>query len=148
MSAEANLARNSTADDLHAFILRVYAEFDRRRADALNEFVAENVQAHFPAMPQTLDKDGFKQAAMLFYTAFPDGHHAFDEVVVEGHTVVTRGVWQGTHGGDFLGIAPTGKPVTIGVLHLDRVIDGQIVEHWGQADIMALLLQIGVNPLA
>ena len=68
---------------------------------------------------------------MVYYTAFPDGRHVFDEIVVEGNTVVTRGTWQGTHGGALFGIAPTGNAVSINVMHLDRFTNGQLVEHWG-----------------
>jgi len=49
--------------------------------------------------------------------------------------------------GELFGIPPTGKQVTFSVVHVDRVVDGKVVEHWGQGDTMSLMQQLGVLPL-
>ncbi|NEQ19578.1 MAG: ester cyclase [Microcoleus sp. SIO2G3] len=78
--------------------------------------------------------------------AFPDGCHTFEDVIAEGDKVVTRGAFSGTHQGEIMGILPTGKQVKFSVIHIDRVMDGKVVEHWGQGDTMALMQQLGVVP--
>jgi predicted ester cyclase len=78
--------------------------------------------------------------------AFPDGRHTFEDVIAEGDKVVTRGMFSGTHQGEIMGILPTGKQVAFSVIHIDRVIDGKVVEHWGQGDTMGLMQQLGVVP--
>jgi predicted ester cyclase len=67
-------------------------------------------------------------------------------MLVDGDKVVTRKTFRGTHGGDFLGIPATGKPVSVGVIDVVRYENGQIVEHWNQVDMFGLMQQMGVIP--
>lgn len=68
-----------------------------------------------------------------------------NEVIAEGDKVVTSGIFSGTHRGEWMGIPPTGKQVTFSVIHIDRVVNGKIVEHWGQGDTLAMMRQLGVG---
>ncbi|MEO0836111.1 MAG: ester cyclase [Cyanobacteria bacterium J06642_3] len=58
--------------------------------------------------------------------------------------LVTRGIFTGTHQGALMGIPATGKQVTFSVIHIDRVENGKIVEHWGQGDVQELMRQLGI----
>jgi predicted ester cyclase len=60
--------------------------------------------------------------------------------------VVTRWTSRGTHQGEFEGIAPTGKQVTVAEVAIFRITEGKIAEQWGFPDVMALLRQVGVKP--
>ena len=51
------------------------------------------------------------------------------------------------HLGEWLGIKPTGKRIQLRGINLDRVQAGRIVEHWGEADTIGMLMQMGLNPL-
>ncbi len=86
--------------------------------------------------------DEFMQYAMSIFTAFPDGYHLLDEVIAEGDKVMTRGIFCGTHQGELMGIPPTGKQVVFSVVHIDRVLDGKVVDHWGQADVFGMMQQL------
>ena len=81
---------------------------------------------------------------MAFYLAFTNGQHTFDEVIVESNKVVTCGTLTATHVGDFQGLPSTGKPIKLSIMHIDRVEDGKIVEHWGQGDALGLMQQLGI----
>jgi predicted ester cyclase len=52
----------------------------------------------------------------------------------------------GTHTGELLGIPPTGKPVDVTGIWIDRVQGGKIVEEWGVSDQLGMLQQVGVVP--
>ena len=52
----------------------------------------------------------------------------------------------GTHEGEFMGIAPTGKLVMAMGIDIARVVDDEILDYWGEFDVMGLLRQLGVNP--
>jgi predicted ester cyclase len=54
--------------------------------------------------------------------------------------------WTGTQKGEFMGIPPTGKSISINVIDIIRIADGQAVEHWGVMDQMAMMQQLGVIP--
>jgi predicted ester cyclase len=66
-----------------------------------------------------------------------------EQQVAEGEWVVTRVTMRGTHQGEWLGIKPTGKPVSITAVNIDRVVNGRIVEHGGAANLLGPLLEIG-----
>lgn len=63
--------------------------------------------------------------------AFPDLRVEIHEQIAEGDKVVTRKTIHGTHRGELLGIPPTNKPISIDVIDIVRLENGQYVEHWG-----------------
>jgi predicted ester cyclase len=90
--------------------------------------------------------EGLKGLLRMWRTAFPDGVQIVDDIFAEGDTVGVRLTWEGTHLGEFMGIPPSGKRVTVGTLGIDRVVDGKVVEGWGELDMLGLLRTIGGLP--
>lgn len=70
---------------------------------------------------------------------------AIHDQVAEGDKVTTRKTITGVHSGEFMGIAPTGRSVTIDVIDIVRVEDGRYVEHWGVNTLPAVLVQLRAN---
>lgn len=127
-----------------AIVLQFYKAFDDRKMEQALELLAPSFVAHMAGMPEPLDSESFKQFGMAFYFAFANGQHIFDEVVVSEDRVVTCGTFTATHRGEFQGLPPTGKQISLSVMHIDRVEDGKIVEHWGQGDALGLMQQLGI----
>jgi len=100
--------------------------------------------------PATVDKymtdEVLKEHIVMFETAFPGYQLNAKAMVAEGDQVAVRIEFTGTHDGDLMGIAPTGKPVTIDIAMIYRIENGKIVEHWMLADQLTMLQQIGVIP--
>jgi predicted ester cyclase len=65
-------------------------------------------------------------------TAFPDKHTAIEQIVAEADLVVTRSVTTATHRGDYMGLAPTGKVVTLHEILINRIAGDRIAESWEQ----------------
>jgi predicted ester cyclase len=65
-----------------------------------------------------------------------------DEVLTAGDRVITRVTLTGTHVGDFMGVAPTGRPVTWTTTEVWRVAGGRLVERWAQDDLLGLRDQL------
>lgn len=82
----------------------------------------------------------------VFYAAFPDGKHTIDETFEDGDRVFLRGSFSGTHTGDFMGMPPTGKTITVTFMNLDQFADGKLVEHRAQFDMFGLMQQLGAIP--
>jgi predicted ester cyclase len=76
--------------------------------------------------------------------AFPDLRMAEADSLREGEKVAFRWILSGTHEGEFMGVAPTGRRVEAMGMDIVRLADGEIVEHWGEFDAMGLLRQMGV----
>ncbi len=136
-STEANLATNR----------RFYEEvINQKRLAVVDEVAGANYVSHSfpPGLPP--GREGLKAFISAFHTAFPDGHLSVDHMIDSGDTVATRLTFRGTHTGDFMGIPPTGKKVTVPALDMARYADGKLVEHWGGPDQMSLMQQLGVIP--
>ncbi|NDJ23403.1 ester cyclase [Nostoc sp. B(2019)] len=127
-----------------AIVLQFYKAFDNRNIDQALTLLAPNFVAHMAGIPDPLDGDGFKQFGMAFYLAFTNGQHTFKELIIEGDKVVTYGTFTATHLGEFQGLPPTGKQIKLSIMHIDRIENGKIVEHWGQGDALGLMQQLGI----
>ena len=79
---------------------------------------------------------------------FPDFQVQIADQIAEGDRVVTRVTARGTHTGVWQRIEPTGSDIQLHGINIDRVEAGLIVEHWGEADTVGMLYQMGVDPFA
>ncbi len=102
-----------------------------------------------PALQDTYIADSdqeLKDHIVFFETSFPRYALPIDNLIAEGDKVVAHLRFTGTHKGDLLGIAPTGKEVDVPFIITYRLAGGKIAEHWMSFDRMALMEQIGVVP--
>ncbi|MEK7324778.1 MAG: ester cyclase [Chloroflexota bacterium] len=97
-----------------------------------------------PGMPPT--RETAKQFVTMLRAAFPDSHYHVDDVIAEGDRVVQRVTCHGTMKGEFLGMPATGKSATWTEMHIVRVANGKIVEHWANVDQLGMLQQLGLAP--
>ena len=81
-----------------------------------------------------------------FYTAFPDWREEIVELVAEGNTVAGRFKCSGTHRGEFLGEAPTGKRMEVDEVFFLRVEEGKFVAFWALEDSLGRMRQLGLLP--
>ncbi len=106
------------------------------------------------AVPEAQGRDGFVRIQTKLRTAFPDLAYALEDMIVDGDRAVLRLTVSGTQDGPLtfsrLPLAPTGKQVRFEQIHIVRVADGKIVEHWAGMDSLAMFRQLGlqVTPVA
>jgi len=126
-------------------IRRYFEEIDvKRDMSVLDEFLAPDVVDHSPSPGFTPDFEGMRQSFAHFLSATPDGYHDVEDMIAEGDKVVTRVYAYGTQTGELFGIPPTGKLMTSTGIAIHRIVDGKIVEHWGEVDTLGVLRQLGV----
>ena len=125
-------------------VLQFYQAFDRQDIELGRKLMSANIIARGLDTNPLKGYDAVMQYGAMMFAAFPDGRHILDEVIAEGDRVVTRGIFTGTHQGELMGIPPTGKQVNFSVIHIDRLENGKIIEHWGQGDVKALMQQVGI----
>jgi steroid delta-isomerase-like uncharacterized protein len=109
---------------------------------AIGSFIAPNIHDHNSGS-QPLGREVYSQHILAVRTTYPDFQVTVDDLIAEADKVVSRVTAHGTHLGRWWGVAPTGKQVTMTGINIDRIVDGKIVEHWGEADTVSALLQIG-----
>ena len=81
-----------------------------------------------------------------FRTAFPDWQEEIVQLVAEGDAVAGRFRCSGTHRGEFLGEAPTGKRMDVEEVFFLRVEEGKFVDFWGLEDSLNRMRQLGLLP--
>ena len=112
---------------------------------AVEELVARDATLH--GVPGTGDAWVNLRAAIERTSAgLADVEMVVQDLIAEGDLVAARITSSATQVGPFMGLPPTGRRYTIGELHLFRLRDDRIVEHWHQLDAMGLMRQLGVAP--
>jgi steroid delta-isomerase-like uncharacterized protein len=137
----------STHEAAIAVVRRNTEEVQGRGDFALFEqlFAADYVD-RTPQPGFAANRDGTKALYRALRTAFPDFHAVIHFQFSDGDRVATFKTYHGTHEGPFMGRLPTGRAIEFETVDVMRVRDGQIVEHWGVGDLLALLQQLGVVP--
>ena len=132
-----------TLSDNKAIVLRSEAElWSKGNLAVADELYSPDFVCHFVVGPEWRGLEGIKGEVKRHRTSFPDWHERVDDIVAEGDRVVIRFTSTGTHQGEFAGIAPTGRKVSIQEVAIFRVVGGKIVEQWGMPDIHGLMEQL------
>jgi len=133
-----------TSEENKALIRRFVAAADRLDFEEAERCLSPDVGVHMPGMPQPLDFATFFGFGQAWHSAFPDEQTTFEDQIAEGDKVVSRMTSRATHAGEFQGIEPTGKRITVTGIWIDRVAAGKIAERWGQVDMLGVMQQLGV----
>ena len=91
-------------------------------------------------------REGPKALFTMLRSAFPDLKATIEHLIAEGDKVVLHMTWTGTQKGEFMGVPPTGKRISIDVIDIIRIAGGKYVEHWGVMNSMAMMQQLGAMP--
>jgi steroid delta-isomerase-like uncharacterized protein len=132
-----------STEENKAIVRRTWEDlFNKGILATADELISANFINH--AAPGSLPgPSSFKQLVTMYRAAFPDVQFSIEDLLGDGDKVVIRNVFGGTHQGSFMGIPATGKRVSQAQIHIVRVVDGQIAEHWAVRDDLSLMRQLG-----
>jgi predicted ester cyclase len=138
---------------------------ERGALDEAMEFWATDATNHASGRAGQRQPRGRETIGMVFRmlrTAFPDRRYQIDDIIAEGDQVVCRMTVSGTFGGtparppmsmppEWVGVEGTelvpasgiGKPYSVKHIHIFRITNGLITDHWAARDDVGLLLQLG-----
>ena len=128
-------------------IQRLYDLINAGDIDGFGRLLADDFveRDEIPGLPPT--KEGVVQYFRLLLAAFPDMKMDVQDSFASGDKAVARLRVSGTHKGEFMGIPATGNLVSMNLIDIIRFgDDGLAREHWGVADQLALMQQLGVIP--
>jgi steroid delta-isomerase-like uncharacterized protein len=135
-----------TIDANKALVRRFIDEiFVRGRPEVVDELLADDFVSH--TWRSTGDGKGdLKRAIDRLSTVLADVSFTVEDVIAEGDRVAVRVTAQATQVGQFMGVPPSGKSYSIGEIHVFRVRDGKLAEHWHQYDQLGMMRQLGALP--
>ena len=131
-----------STEDNKALVRRFVDEVQSAGNTGLIDEICSPEFVNHSAPPGTpTDREG-----IMFRRAFPDSYFSVDDMIAEGDKVATRKTFHGTHEGEFMGIPPSGRTVTMGLIDIVRISEGRVVEHWSMGDNLGMVRQLGVVP--
>jgi predicted ester cyclase len=141
------MTSQQTQEEANKAIIRRYREaHNANNMDALDDIIAADLISHntLPGLPP--GREGGKMSHQGFVAAFSDGQTTSEDLIAQGDKVVERFSFRGTNTGSFLGAPPTGKVVHATGISIFRIANGKIVEHWGENDVIGVMVQLGLMP--
>ena len=133
------------AEKNKAIVRRFMTAYNDRELDIFDELVAEDYYDH------VFEQRGREHLKQLFTTAFvgfPDWYEAIEVIIAEDDKVWVRVKATGTHTGEWnlfgAVLPPTGQEVTLHMVFIWRIENGQLAEGWEVDADLAFLMQLGV----
>ena len=129
-------------------VIRQFFELlDRHDTERMGQLLISSTNYSFqPSGRPAMDWNTHKQLLAIVTKAFPDICHNIKDMVVEGDKVAVRMNVIGTHKGEFQGIPPSGKSVSLDEMAFITITGGKITEGWVISDTMSFMQQIGAVP--
>jgi steroid delta-isomerase-like uncharacterized protein len=138
------MSTNDNVALVRRFIDEVFLE---GRYDAVDELVADDFTAHTWG-PAPVGRDGMKAAIERVSAGLSDATMTVEDVIAQDDRVVVRLTSSARQVGPFMGLPPSGKRYEIGEIHIFRIQDGRVAEHWHEGDFLGMLRQLGAMPAA
>ncbi|HUH83403.1 MAG TPA: ester cyclase [Stellaceae bacterium] len=118
---------------------------NEHNVDGVDHLFGKDFTHHF-RMPLPPGLEGFKVVGRMMNGAFPDVAVTEEYLIAAGDKVVEGSSAVATNKGSMMGAPPTDRRVTWREIHIYRLRDGKIIEHWAEMSMMALLQQVGLLP--
>lgn len=129
-----------------AIVRQVIALTNERKLDEAFEHYAADYEYHGPAGSELRGREGIRGMWEQFLAGFPDMQSTIEDLISDGDKVAMRWRVDGTHTGEFMGIPPSNKRMTLRVNELFRIENEQLAEAWDQFDQLDLMQQIDAIP--
>jgi len=129
-----------------ALVYRFHEVSEGGNEAGLRAIVTPGFQLYGPGATTSMNVDQGIQMGQMFINAFPDGRSTIEEMVTQDNLVATRGLYRGTHRGDFMGMPATGRQVEVPWISFDRITDGKLAEHRFLMDIQVMMQQLSAVP--
>jgi steroid delta-isomerase-like uncharacterized protein len=125
-----------------------FVEFINTASEILSkELISTGARFYVPGQPEPLrGPAGYLNIINMMRSGFPDIRWELEEMVAENEKVAARFTMRGTHQGTFFGVPATSRTIEVTAVNFYRFSNGQIIEEYGQPDLLSLLQQIGAVP--
>lgn len=136
-----------SAEENKAVVRRMIEEaLSGDNPEVLDEVMAPDYFNHAAVAEHQRGIEGVKHIVSWLKAAFRDPRYNIEDIISEGDRVAVRVVFSGTHEGEFMGVPPSGRRVSVEQAHWLRVEDGKVAEHWAVRDDLGMMRQLGVIP--
>jgi predicted ester cyclase len=124
----------------------IHEIFTAGNLDVMDELFDEDYTFQSGPLGTPRDRASLKMWFGYFRNAFPDLQSTTEDLIAEGDSVFARVVLRGTHQGPLWVFEPTGKQMAMHGIHLIKVRDGKILDHWLVENRVSMMMQLGLAP--
>jgi predicted ester cyclase len=121
--------------------------FGHQNLDSVDELASEDFTPHTWG-PTPPGRDSLREAMKRAGAGVSNAMFEIHDLIAEGDLVAARLTSSADHTGEFMGKPPTGKRYSIDEIHIFRIRDGQVTEHWHEFDRPGLERQLSGDPSA
>jgi steroid delta-isomerase-like uncharacterized protein len=133
----------STATDICA---RVQHEvFGSANLDLADELIAPDFVEHTAPPDSPTGPEVIKRTVRWIHDAFDEIRYDVEDLFGTGDRVALRSTFNGVHNGELFGHPATGRRVSVAQIHVFRVEDGRVAEHWATRDDLGMMRQLGLS---
>jgi predicted ester cyclase len=127
-----------------SIIKRTVDLINQQKLSQLAELTHPNFKRHdlAGALPEVSGADGPVNLVQMVLRAIPDIRYEIKQIVAKDDRVVVQLRGTGTHRGEFLGVAGTGKRIEWNVINIYRFEDGKVIKTWQLLDVWGLMRQM------
>jgi predicted ester cyclase len=129
-----------STEEIMAIARRIYEAFATGDPGAIDEVVGPRYVCHY--MRTEFGREDLKRNVVAMHTAFPDLEVTVEDVFAAVDRVASRYTMRGTHRGMFMGVAPTGKEVTLTGIIISRFAGSRAVEDWEYTDMLDVMREL------
>jgi steroid delta-isomerase-like uncharacterized protein len=137
------------AEKANITIVRKFFEVGPSKGDltAADALLHEEFSLHTPLPTPGPGIEAMNTVITTCRAAFHGLQVTVDDIMAVGDKVTARFTARGVHKGEFMGLPPTGKTITMTGIEIFRIKEGKIAELWGEANLIGLMQQLGILPV-
>jgi len=134
--------------DNKSIMRRMYEEvWNKRNLEVAKELISPSHAMQLIDLPDSgIGPEAYARNVVQFVRAFPDLKLTVLDMVAENEKVVAFWNISGTHKGEFRGIAPTGKKISVDGITINQLSDGRIMDSYVSLDMWSMMKQLGAIP--
>lgn len=135
--------------DSKTIVRSLYEEvWNKRRLELVDEIISPSHALHDPNVSgSAIGPEAYKRQVTRFILAFPDLQFSIEDMVVEKEKVAVAWTISCTHKGEFLGVPPTNKRISIEGITISHLADGKIMDSYISWDALGVFQQLGAPPM-
>lgn len=142
------MSPDNKAPDNKAIVRRLYDEaWNRRKFEVVKELISPSHALQAPTRSgSSIGPEAYQRQISRFLAGFPDLRFAVEDIVAEKDKVVACWTMSGTHKGDFMGVPPTNKKVSVDGMTVHQLAGGKIMDSVTNWDALGMMQQLGAVP--
>lgn len=130
-----------TKDEAIRLLEHFTAAYNTGDVDQFDHCLSEDYRHPNPEVRR--GRQGMRDAVLKWRGSVEDLHLTVEDIIADGGKVVARMTFSGRHVGEVMGLPPTGKEFSIGLIDIFLVENGLFAQHWDQMDRLGLYRQLG-----